>query len=78
MEITVPECPVVEVFKTNVSQPADAIRLVRIIEQQFSGVQANFDLEDCDRILRVEGCVAKPQMILDVLSVYGFEAEILD
>lgn len=73
----IPECPVVEVFKTNVSQPGDAARLVWEIESRFSGLQANFDLEDCDRILRTEGSVNAP-LVLGLLTEFGFEGAILE
>ena len=45
----------VEVFKTNVYEPCQSIMLVRILYNYFPDHRINFDLEDCDRILRVEG-----------------------
>ena len=44
----------IEVFKTNVNKPAQAEQLVQLIQQTFAGYNANFDLEDCDRILRIK------------------------
>lgn len=44
----------IEVFKTNVSTRAHARQLVQVIQQTFEGYSANFDLEDCDRILRIK------------------------
>ncbi len=44
----------VEVFKTNITNRAQAERLVTCIHRTFRGYKANFDLQDCDRILRVE------------------------
>ena len=44
----------VEVFKTGVTDPNLANLLRDRIHKSFPRYQANFDLEDCDRILRVE------------------------
>ncbi len=44
----------IEVFKTNINCPDKAKQLVEAIHQAFSNYKANFDLEDCDKILRVE------------------------
>jgi hypothetical protein len=69
----------IEVFKTNVRKKDQASMLVASIENSFAGYQANFDLDDCDNILRVqrhgrEVCAA---LIIDLLERYGFDAEVL-
>ena len=43
----------VEVFKTNVADPERAKWLVAQIERNFPDCKVHFDLDDCDRILRV-------------------------
>ncbi len=43
----------VEVFKTQVKNPYQASIILDHIHRAFIGYQANFDLEDCDKILRV-------------------------
>ena len=45
---------VVEVFKTNVNKRRQANRLLDAIHNAFGNHKANFDLDDCDRILRVQ------------------------
>jgi hypothetical protein len=45
----------IEVFKTNVKDAAEAGRLTALLRHHFPGSRINFDLHDCDRILRVEG-----------------------
>jgi hypothetical protein len=70
---------VIEVFKTNVADWADANMLLERIHEQFLNYEANFDLEDCDRILRVKsfgGSVQSPPLIA-LLNDFGFRAEIL-
>jgi hypothetical protein len=69
----------VEVFKTNVEDPDHARALVEEIHQTFRDYIANFDLEDCDNILRVEclsGIIHVPALI-DFLQEFGCQAEVL-
>jgi hypothetical protein len=69
---------IVEVFRTNVSDTNNAEMLVEHIHNNFDGFRANFDLDDCDNILRV----ASPQyintsLLIDLLNAHGFDAEVL-
>lgn len=69
----------VEVFKTNVKYPGEASRLVLSIQAAFPGYNASFDLEDCDRILRVE-CAGNrlPALpVLNLLKKAGYDATVL-
>lgn len=45
---------IVEVFKTNVALPASASRMIHTLQQHFPAYRVNFDLHDCDKVLRVE------------------------
>jgi len=69
----------IEVFKTNVNEEAQAKRLLRQIHITFQDYQANFDLEDCDRILRVKSLSGEvdPYFIIGILRKSGWNAEIL-
>lgn len=69
----------VEVFKTNVVDSEDAKRIIDQIHKDFSHYQANFALDDCDRILRIncsEGFIAAAEVIA-IVDLYGFNASIL-
>lgn len=68
----------VEVFKTNVADPERARWLVRQIERNFTNCKVNFDLDDCDRILRVEfeGRM-ESDLLIDLLKNAGCIAEVL-
>lgn len=44
----------VEVFKTSVSEKKEAEEVLKQLYTEFPGSSINFDLEDCDRILRIE------------------------
>ncbi|MFI5452663.1 hypothetical protein ACHMWN_10950 [Pedobacter sp. UC225_61] len=69
----------VEVFKTDVANCEDAKWLIAQLHENFNDHLANFDLEDCDLILRIEcpnGSV-NAESIIKFLKERGFEAEVL-
>jgi hypothetical protein len=68
----------IEVFKTNVCDYYQAKLLVQIIHKRFGGYRANFDLHDCDRILRIvsHGNV-NARAIIELLCSYGFICDVL-
>lgn len=68
----------IEVFKTDVKRPEDASRLISEIDANFSGCVANFDLSDCDRILRIKHpSDIDPALFIELLGRYGYQAEVL-
>lgn len=69
----------VEVFKTDVGNQDQATVLVDQIYQFFNEYRANFYLEDCDHILRIE-CASgniDNDFLINLLKDFGFSAEIL-
>ncbi len=69
---------IVEVFKTNVEQREDADKIIHELQVSFANAKINFDLEDCDRILRVEGDSICNEEIIAILNKLGFEASVLN
>jgi hypothetical protein len=69
---------VVEVFKTNVEHEKEAKELVDMLRERFPGSRVNFDLQDCDRILRVEGKKVCVDAILGLMETEGFTCTVLD
>lgn len=69
----------VEVFVTNVSDPDHANLLLEHIHRQFEGYSANFDLEDCDNILRVasSGVQIDADTMIEFLKPFGCRAQVL-
>lgn len=69
----------VEIFKTNVDHPCYANILVYRIQQVFTDYTVNFDLEDCDRILRVKSAsgAIHPLPLIEFLQKQGCTAEML-
>jgi hypothetical protein len=68
----------VEVFKTNVQKKAQSKMLHSILTEAFPSVKINFDLSDCDKILRVEGDNMESPRIMILVKEYGFTCEVLD
>lgn len=70
----------IEVFKTNVSNRDYANFLLRIIGHVFGQYDANFDLDDCDRILRIKcsSGVVNAEGVIQLLRDFHVHAEILD
>jgi hypothetical protein len=68
---------VVEVFRTNVLHQRDADILITRLNVEF-GYEANFDLEDCDKILRVKAFqLIIDSIVVELLASAGFFAEVL-
>lgn len=68
----------VEVFKTNVQKKAQSKMLLCILSEAFPSFKINFDLSDCDKVLRVEGDDMEPSRIMILVKEYGFTCEVLD
>lgn len=67
----------VEVFKTNVELQEDANAIVISLNELIPEGCINFDLEDCDRILRIEAPVIPYLEIEEHLKGRGYECKVL-
>jgi hypothetical protein len=68
----------VEVFKTNVQERLQAESLVAVLLQQFPLYRINFDLHDCDKILRVEGEDIPQHSIIRAIAERGYQCVVLE
>ena len=68
----------VEVYKTNVRHKRQARRLLNVLAKQFPMFRINFDLEDCDKILRVEGKNIPQEKIAKLVTENGYQCDFLD
>lgn len=66
------------VFKTSVQTENDVRLLKPHLDKALAELDWNFDLEDCDRILRAETPLEYPEKIAAVLRQKGFECEELN
>ena len=63
----------ISVFRTNVNNRQVSRQLVEAICSLDAVVACNFDLDDCDRILRVKREIGNVKDIIGVLKTRGFE-----
>jgi len=70
----------IEVFKTNVVKKREATQLVEEMVTRFPDYKINFDLEDCDKILRVENRKGKikTDFIINLLKSKHIKCEVLN
>lgn len=68
----------VEVFRTNVRQKRQARILLNKLAKQFPKFKINFDLEDCDKILRVEGKDVRHEKIAELVTGNGYYCDVLE
>lgn len=72
--------PAVEVFQTNVSSPLLATAIIRALQTRFISLKATFDLDDCDRVLRVQSPHGEPALWAQVAALvrgFGVQIEVL-
>lgn len=68
----------VEVFKTNVRSIREARRIVQKIAEEFPAHKINFDLSDCDKILRVQGSEVMEREIIGIVTSLNHKCETLE
>jgi hypothetical protein len=69
----------IEVFKTDVIDRDQAKVLIDRIHETFHYCEANFDLQDCDKILRVKGISSERETftIISLVKTLGYDAQVL-
>lgn len=65
------------VFKTNIDSVSKVKRVTPKLNELFPNSKWNFDLEDCDNILRFESKEDIIEKVIFLLKVIGFECEAL-
>lgn len=68
----------IEVFRTNVNSGEQAASVLGLLKGQWPEYSANFDLEDCDRILRIESAVIENDRIISLMYAHGYACEVLN
>ena len=68
----------IEIFKTNVQQRSEADIIIDQLLQHMPGSRINFDLHDCDKILRIEGNDFHPDQVIEIVQGIGFSCCMLN
>jgi hypothetical protein len=66
------------VFKTNVNSKKKAARVGSLLSSVPTIKQWNFDLDDCDKVLRVEATETDTNVVESLLRAEGFNCRVLD
>ncbi|MDO5981585.1 hypothetical protein [Flavivirga spongiicola] len=66
------------IFKTSVKTEKDIKKLKPKLDHLASNIKWNFDLEDCDNILRIANCEILEDRVVNLLKDYNFECKELD
>ncbi len=69
----------VEVFQTTINNQQQSEAIAQAIRREFPDYHVNFDLEDCDKILRVahEKSQIVAQKLIQIVESFGVEAAVL-
>jgi hypothetical protein len=65
----------VEIFKTNVQEVNDANAIIQKLLEHFPSAKINFDLEDCDNILRIDTLTKITESAIELMQNKGFNCE---
>lgn len=68
----------VEVFKTNITEEHIAAFILERLQKEIPEARISFDLEDCDKILRIESPAITIQHITKQVQKLGFYCEVLE
>jgi len=69
----------IEVFKTNIIKKREARLILKQLLNMLPGAAVNFDLEDCDRVLRVESRSQNfdIRQVCGAVTKMGFDCHVL-
>jgi hypothetical protein len=68
----------IEIFKTNVASPRAANLLKLLLKKLLSDCKINFDLKDCDKILRIKGDEVDKEKIIELMNYHDYFCEPLN
>jgi hypothetical protein len=65
----------VEIFRTDVRKKTKAKNILSTLQKEFPHLKINFDLGDCDKILRVEGKIISVEKIISLMEKQTYLCE---
>jgi hypothetical protein len=68
---------VVEVFKTSIGNQQESILVSNVLRVMYPAAKINFDLEDCDNVLRIENSSIPIEEVTKMLKALGYQCEVL-
>lgn len=68
----------IHVFKTSISTEEDILKIKQALDELLLPGTWNFDLDDCDNILRVESDTARASLVIRFMQEKHFVCEELN
>jgi hypothetical protein len=68
----------VEIFKTNVAKLSESKILLQKLSTHFPEHKINFDLNDWDKVLRVQGENISVEKIIQLLNKENYQCKVLE
>lgn len=66
------------IFKTSVKTKRQVVRLRPVLDKLLQSVRWSFDLDDCDKVLRVDGSHNISATVIKALNEKGYDCEELE
>lgn len=69
----------VEVFSTNINTEKNAVAFLILFKKEYPAYRINFDLEDCDNVLRVQSETSSIDAdgIISIIKASGYYAQVM-
>lgn len=68
----------IKVYKTTVNDQDRAKEILQKIREELPESDPSFDLDDCDKVLRIESRKAVKEMLIEeIINNYGYQLEVL-
>ena len=67
----------VEVFKTSLDSYAASSQLIKVLLVLYPEAHVNVDLDDCDKILRIEAANISVDLVSNIVMALGHECSLL-
>jgi len=67
----------IEVFRTNVPDPASARNMIFALHGIYPDAGVTFDLEDVDKVLRIESAIVEESKVISLMEAAGYSCRIL-
>jgi hypothetical protein len=68
----------IEIFKTNIQEDTNINSITQKLLKHFPASKIDFDLEDCDKILRIESSFIDIKKVILLLNKDKFQCELLE
>ena len=68
----------IEVFRTDVQQAEEASRIKNLLDLHLPDCRIVFDLDDCDRILKITGGQVPVSEVMQLVQANGYCCEVLE